>query len=102
MRSAKLRSFVCVSPSKQPAQHFLRQLKKLELNLPWDQTEYQSIVPDLPVTNLKNNNYQLNWSRIEAERAERQKDQVFGINSFYRIHTNLKPANVTDSLTLAK
>ena len=25
--------FVCVSPSKQPAQHFPRQLKKLELNL---------------------------------------------------------------------
>ena len=39
--------FVCVSLSKQPAQQFLRQLKKLELSL-----TRESIVLDLPVKSL--------------------------------------------------
>ena len=36
------------SQTKQPAKHFLCQLKKLALNLPLDQNEFQSIVFDSP------------------------------------------------------
>ena len=43
-----------VSQSKQPAENSLSQLKKnLNWILPWEQTEFQSIVLDLPVRILK-------------------------------------------------
>ena len=51
-----MESLFVVLLSKQPAEHFLRQLKELEMNLPWDQTGFQSIVPDLPVKGFSRSN----------------------------------------------